>query len=167
MDDRDRGGSDVSGTGTVAVPVGDGWRLWGTKWFTSATTAEVALTLARPQHAPPGPRGLSLFLVHRRTPDGRPNSIFVRRLKDKLGTRALPTAELELHGSFATAIGDPLDGAGVKRISTMLNITRIHNSLGASGALARGLSWARAYARVRKDRRRVPSGPPRPPLHPC
>ncbi len=144
------GGSDVSATGTVAVADGDGWRLWGTKWFTSATTAEVALTLARPQHAPPGPRGLSLFLVHRRTPDGKSNSIFVRRLKDKLGTRALPTAELELQGSFATALGDPLDGAGVKRISTMLNITRIHNSIGASGALARGLSWARAYARVRK-----------------
>lgn len=144
------GGSDVSRTGTVAVLEDDAWHLWGTKWFTSATTAEVALTLARPRGAPGGARGLSLFLVHRLTTGGRPNSMSVRRLKEKLGTRALPTAELELQGSLAIPIGDPHEGAGVKRISTMLNITRIHNSLGASGALARGLSWARAYARVRE-----------------
>lgn len=86
------GGSDVGGTETVARRDADGpWRLYGTKWFTSATTSEMALTLARPEGAPEGSRGLSLFSVHRRT-DGRPNGIVVRRLKDKLGTRALPTA---------------------------------------------------------------------------
>lgn len=145
------GGSDVSRTGTVARRDSAGaWRLQGTKWFTSATTSEVALTLARPEGAAEGSRGLALFRIHRHLEDGSPNDIRVRRLKDKLGTRALPTAELELEGALAYPVGDPLDGGGVRRIATMLNITRIHNSLGATGAIARGLAWARAYAKVRE-----------------
>jgi acyl-CoA dehydrogenase len=141
------GGSDVSRTGTVARRDETGkWLLHGTKWFTSATTSEMALTLARPE----GASGLALFRIHRHLEDGSRNAIVVRRLKDKLGTRAMPTAELELEGATAHAVGDPLDGGGIRRIATMLNITRIHNSLGATGAIARGLAWARAYARVRK-----------------
>ena len=145
------GGSDVGKTGTVARRDASGaWRLHGTKWFTSATTSEMALTLARPEGAPEGSRGLALFRIHRRLNDGSRNAITVRRLKDKLGTRALPTAELELEGALAFPVGDPLDGGGVRRIATMLNITRIHNALGATGAIARGLAHARAYARVRE-----------------
>ena len=145
------GGSDVGGTSTIARRDQDGaWRLTGTKWFTSATTSEMALTLARPEGAPAGSKGLALFRIHRMLDDGSRNAILVRRLKDKLGTRSLPTAELELEGALAFPIGDPLDGGGVRRISTMLNITRIHNSLGATGALARGLALARSYARVRE-----------------
>ncbi|MDP9067187.1 MAG: acyl-CoA dehydrogenase family protein [Actinomycetota bacterium] len=144
------GGSDVSRTGTVARRDESGtWRLYGTKWFTSATTSEMALTLARPEGAPEGSRGLALFRIHRQLQEG-PNHITVRRLKEKLGTRALPTAELELEGAVAYPVGDPLDGGGVRRIATMLNITRIHNSLGATSAIARGLAWARAYASVRE-----------------
>ena len=145
------GGSDVGKTGTVARRDASGaWRLHGTKWFTSATTSEMALTLARPEGAPEGSRGLALFRIHRRSDDGARNAIIVRRLKDKLGTRALPTAELELEGALAFPVGDPLDGGGVRRISTMLNITRIHNALGATSAIARGLAYARAYAEVRE-----------------
>lgn len=145
------GGSDVSGTATVARRDGDGtWRLHGTKWFTSATTSEMALTLARPEGGAEGSRGLALFRIHRALDDGSRNAIVVRRLKDKLGTRSLPTAELELQGAIAHAVGDPLEGGGVRRIATMLNITRIHNAIAAAGALGRGLAWATAYARVRK-----------------
>ncbi len=145
------GGSDVGRTGTVAARGEDGtWCLHGTKWFTSATTSEMALTLARPEGAADDARGLALFRVHRNLVDGSRNQIIVRRLKDKLGTRSLPTAELELEGAIAHPVGDPLDGGGVRRIATMLNITRIHNALGAVGALARGLAWARSYARVRE-----------------
>jgi alkylation response protein AidB-like acyl-CoA dehydrogenase len=144
------GGSDVGGTETVARRDADGtWRLYGTKWFTSATTSEVALTLARPDGAPSGSRGLALFRVHRRGEDGRSNGIVVRRLKDKLGTRSLPTAELELSGTVAWPVGDPAGGGGLRRIATMLNLTRVHNALNAAGALGRGLAWARAYAEVR------------------
>ncbi|MFN2388182.1 MAG: acyl-CoA dehydrogenase family protein [Actinomycetota bacterium] len=145
------GGSDVRRTGTRAVRDGTGaWRLYGTKWFTSATTSEMALTLARPEGAAEGARGLALFRVQRVLEDGARNQIVVRRLKDKLGTRAVPTAELELQGALAHPVGDVLDGGGVRRIATMLNLTRIHNALGSVGALARGLAWARAYARVRE-----------------
>lgn len=145
------GGSDVGRTGTVARRDEDGrWRLTGTKWFTSSTTSEMALTLARPEGAPDGSRGLGLFMVQRKRDDGSPNGIIVRRLKDKLGTRALPTAELELMDAFAVPVGDPADGAGLRRIATMLNVTRLHNAIGAAGALSRGLAWATAYAEVRE-----------------
>jgi alkylation response protein AidB-like acyl-CoA dehydrogenase len=140
------GGSDVSRTQTVARRDGELWRLHGTKWFSSATTSEVALTLARPESS----KELALFRIHRSLDDGARNAIVVRRLKDKLGTRALPTAELELRGAIAHPVGDPLQGGGVRKISTMLNITRIHNAIGAVGALARGIAWARAYAEVRE-----------------
>ena len=144
------GGSDVGRTGTVARNENGAWRLFGTKWFTSATTSEMALTLARPEGAPDGSRGLALFRIHRRLDNGMPNRIAVRRLKDKLGTRSLPTAELELDGSLAFPVGDVTDGGGLRRIATMLNLTRLHNSIAASAAIARGLAWARAYARVRE-----------------
>lgn len=144
------GGSDVGRTGTSARRDEDGqWRLHGTKWFTSATTSEVALTLARPEAAEPGSGGLVLFRVHRLLEDGSRNRIVVRRLKDKLGTRTLPTAELELEGALAHPVGT-LQGGGVRRIATMLNITRIHNALGAAAALGRGIAWARSFARVRE-----------------
>jgi acyl-CoA dehydrogenase len=145
------GGSDVGRTGTVARRAEDGsWRLTGTKWFTSSTTSEMALTLARPDGGPQGSRGLALFRIHRHLDDGAPNSILVRRLKDKLGTRALPTAELELQDALAFPVGDVHDGGGVRRIATMLNLTRIHNSLGGTAAIGRGLAWARAFASVRE-----------------
>jgi acyl-CoA dehydrogenase len=144
------GGSDVGRTETVARldPKGN-WRLHGVKWFASATNAEVALTLARPEGAPAGSLGLALFLVRRELPGGEPNRIVVRRMKDKLGTRALPTAELELTGAVATPVGDAEPGSGVRRIATMLNITRVHNSIAAAAAIGRGLAWARAYAESR------------------
>ena len=144
------GGSDVGRTQTVAKRDNGAWRLFGTKWFSSATTSEMALTLARPEGASEGSRGLAMFRIHRDLDDGSRNAIRVRRLKDKLGTRALPTAELELEGAVAYAIGDATEGGGLRRISTMLNITRIHNALGATGGMGRGLAYARAYARVRE-----------------
>ncbi len=144
------GGSDVGRTQTVARRDNGAWRLFGTKWFSSSTTSEMALTLARLEGAAEGSRGLALFRIHRDLDDGSRNAIRVRRLKDKLGTRSLPTAELELDGALAHAVGDPLEGGGLQRISTMLNITRIHNSLGATGGIGRGLAFARSYARVRE-----------------
>src|SRR5262245_45002214 len=89
------GGSDVGLTETVARPHENGaYRLYGTKWFTSATTSEMALTLARPEGNPPGGRGLALFYLEAFDADGQRNGILVNRLKDKLGTRKVPTAEL-------------------------------------------------------------------------
>ena len=142
------GGSDVGGTATTARDRGDGtWTLHGTKWFTSATTADVALALARPEGAEEGSRGLSLFLLELR--DGeRWNGITVRRLKDKLGTRALPTAELDLDGTVAAPVGGI--GHGVPKIAAMLNVTRLHAAAGSLGAAGYGLSLARDYAHRRE-----------------
>jgi alkylation response protein AidB-like acyl-CoA dehydrogenase len=143
------GGSDVGRTGTVARDLGDGtYSLHGTKWFTSATTADMTLALARPEGAEDGSRGLSLFLLELRRADGSWNGITVRRLKDKLGTRGLPTAELDLDGTIAVPVGGL--GRGVAKISGMLNITR----LGAAGSCAattgEALSLARDYATRRE-----------------
>ncbi|MGH3442763.1 MAG: acyl-CoA dehydrogenase family protein, partial [Nitriliruptorales bacterium] len=125
------GGSDVGLSETVARRGDDGtWRLHGTKWFTSATTADCALALARPEGASEGSRGLGLFLVERIDPrSGQTqlgSTILVNRLKDKLGTRALPTAELTLAGAYATPVGS-VDN-GLKKIAGMLNVTRTHNA---------------------------------------
>jgi alkylation response protein AidB-like acyl-CoA dehydrogenase len=142
------GGSDVSRTETVARRDPDGtWRLYGTKWFTSATTAEMALTLARPEGNPDGSRGLALFLVELRDGNGRLRDIQVNRLKDKLGTRKVPTAELTLAGTPAIMVGAPSDG--VRQITPMLSVTRTWNAISAVSAMRRGLALARDYARRR------------------
>ena len=143
------GGSDVGRTGTVARDAGDGWwTLRGTKWFTSATTADISLALARPEGAGDGSRALSLFLLELRNPDGTWNGIRVRRLKDKLGTKALPTAELDLDGTAARAIGGI--GRGVPKVAAMLNITRIWAAIGSLSAIGGGLMLARDYANKRE-----------------
>ncbi len=142
------GGSDVALTETFAKKDGDGWRLYGTKWFTSATTSQMALTLARPEGNPPGGHGLALFYVELRDDDGRLRNIQVNRLKDKLGTRMVPTAELTLDGTPAILVAGP--DAGIKNITPMLNITRTWNSIGACTAMRRGLALALDYAHKRK-----------------
>lgn len=142
------GGSDVSGTETEARRDGERFRLFGVKWFTSATTAEMALALARIEGAPAGSAGLSMFYLELRDAAGALDGIEILRLKEKLGTRALPTAELRLAGVPARLVGEP--GRGVATIATMLNITRLYNACCASGYLARGLALARDYARRRR-----------------
>jgi len=142
------GGSDVSTSETIAKRDGDQWRLYGTKWFTSATTSNMALTLARPEGNGEGSRGLAVFYVELRDADGRLRNIQVNRLKDKLGTRKVPTAELTLDGTPATLVGAPNDG--VRQITPMLSITRTWNAISAVSAMRRGLALARDFARRRK-----------------
>src|SRR5688500_15893659 len=101
------GGSDVGASLTRAERDESGqWRLFGKKWFTSAITSQMALTLARPAGNGPGGGGLAMFYVETRNPDGGLNGIRVERLKDKLGTRKVPTAELLLEGARAELVGD-------------------------------------------------------------
>ncbi|EEH10948.1 acyl-CoA dehydrogenase [Histoplasma capsulatum G186AR] len=162
-----KGGSDVRGTETVArklsteeqnaskgvdelgCPLGP-WQLDGFKWFSSATDANMTIMLART-----GPDGqISAFYapLRRRVARGAEgetelNGVRIQRLKNKLGTKALPTAELELKGMRGYLIGK--EGDGVREISTILNITRVHNMSGAVGGWGRGLAISRAYAKVR------------------
>ncbi|HEX6537015.1 MAG TPA: acyl-CoA dehydrogenase family protein [Gemmatimonadaceae bacterium] len=141
------GGSDVSRTATIARPDGEAYRLYGSKWFTSATTSQMAMTLARVEGAPPGSRGLSLFQLELRDASGALNGIRVEQLKDKLGTRALPTAELTLDGARAVLVGGA--GHGVRKIAALFNITRIQNACAAVAGMRRAVALARDYARRR------------------
>lgn len=139
------GGSDVSRTETRAEPDADGqWRIHGRKWFTSAAASEAALLLARPVGNPAGSGGLALFVLETRNADGGLNGIRVDRLKDKLGTRMLPTAELTLEGARARLVGGVT--GGVKAIAPVLNTTRVWNAVCALSLTRRGLSLARDYA---------------------
>jgi len=141
------GGSDVGLSETVARHTAQGWRLYGTKWFTSAATSEVALTLARPAGADPGGRGLALFYLETRDASGRLNNITIHRLKDKLGTRKVPTAELSLEGTPAELVMGPDNG--VRNIAPMLNVTRTWNAMAAAWGMRRAVALARDYSRKR------------------
>ncbi len=142
------GGSDVGRSETIARPNDDGtWRLYGRKWFTSAITSQMALVLARPEDNPPGSKGLALFYVELRDAKGRLRNIQVDRLKDKLGTRKLPTAELTLDGTLAEPVSALANG--VRAIVPMLTITRTWNAACAVALMRRGLALARDYARKR------------------
>ncbi|GME65251.1 hypothetical protein ASPZODRAFT_14469 [Neofusicoccum parvum] len=169
------GGSDVAGTETQAAllhaaPAGSDahgnalgdYAVDGFKWFSSATDSQMAVLLAR---SPDG--ALSAFFAPMRRQHHPPssssspspssdddptelNGIAIQRLKPKLGTRPVPTAELELRGLRAHPLGPP--GSGVRRIATVLNVTRAHNAASAVGLWGRGLGAARAFARVRRVR---------------
>jgi len=154
------GGSDVAISETVARQSGSDWRLYGTKWFSSATTSQMALTLGRPEGNPPGGSGLALFYVEIRRPDGSMNNILVNRLKDKLGTRMVPTAELTLDGALAIPVVGLKDG--IKNITPMLTVTRTWNAIGAISGMRHGLALAKDYAK-----RRIAFGAPlaEKPLH--
>lgn len=169
------GGSDVSRTETVAtyapfadngdgaaaappcdpdedIPLGP-WSIDGFKWFSSATDSSMTILLARTARG-----GLSAFYApmrrHRPTsaaaggPATELNGVRISRLKSKMGTRSLPTAELELRGMRGWLLGE--EGRGIQAIATILDITRLRTAVGALGYLGRGLAAARGFARVRE-----------------
>ncbi|KAJ3149122.1 hypothetical protein HDU86_007065 [Geranomyces michiganensis] len=158
------GGSDVGQTETEAIAIpanmvaetGTGTKpthlISGFKWFSSATDSDMAFLLAREKtesgETVAGSRGLSLFYAELcKTPAGPMEGIRVHRLKNKLGTRALPTAELELHGLPATRVGAA--GRGVATITAMLTVTRLYSALSTISSLRRAFAIATAYARAR------------------
>jgi putative acyl-CoA dehydrogenase len=143
------GGSDVGTTSTIArCEEGNTYRLYGSKWFTSATTSEVAMTLARIEGAPEGSHGLSVFLITLRDGEGMLRNIRIDRLKDKLGTRALPTAELALDGTPAQLVAGA--GDGIRKIATLFNVTRVYNAVAAVAGMRRAVALASDYARRRQ-----------------
>jgi alkylation response protein AidB-like acyl-CoA dehydrogenase len=141
------GGSDVGISETIARQDSDGrWRLYGRKWFTSAVTSRMALTLARPDGNPAGGKD-SRCSTSRRAARWVPQQLLVHRLKDKLGTRKVPTAELTLDGAIALPVQGLRDG--IRNIAPMLNVTRTWNSVSAVSYMRRGIALARDYARKR------------------
>ncbi|HET9137816.1 acyl-CoA dehydrogenase family protein [Actinophytocola sp.] len=134
-----QGGSDVRANTTTARPAGDGtYLLTGHKWFTSAPMSDVFLTLAQ------APGGLSCFLLPRVRPDGTRNSLFLQRLKDKLGNRSNASAEIEYEDAVGWLVGE--EGRGVRTIIEMVNMTRLDCVLGSAAGMRHGLVAAAHHA---------------------
>jgi putative acyl-CoA dehydrogenase len=131
-----QGGSDVRANTTQARPLGDGtYELTGHKWFCSYPPCDVFLVLAQ------APGGLSCFFVER-----GPGMEF-QRLKDKLGTRSLPSSEVEFRALPARLVGE--EGKGVKAIIRMVNHTRLDCLIGSAAGMRRGVTDAVHHARHR------------------
>jgi acyl-CoA dehydrogenase len=142
------GGSDVGANRVEAAPDGDLWRLRGEKWFCSVADADQFVVTARPRGAPEGTRGIGCFLVPRLV-DGAVNGFRIRRLKDKLGTRALATGEIEFEGAVAYPIGALEDGFRIAA-GVVLNTSRWLNALGSAGLMRRAYLEASSFARDRR-----------------
>lgn len=139
-------GSDVGATETTARLHGGQWRLSGEKWFCSNAGCDVALTLAR-LSGEPGTKGLGLFLLPRRLPDGSPNHWRIVRLKEKLGTRGMASGEAILDGAVAEPVGEL--SRGFAQMAEMVNVSRLSNGVRAAGIMRRALIEARAASRGR------------------
>jgi acyl-CoA dehydrogenase len=141
-----QGGSDVGANAVQATPADDGsWEISGEKWFCSVIDAQLFLLTARPAEAPPGTSALKAFAVPRHRADGSLNHFHIRRLKYKLGTRSMASAEVDFNGAEAHEVGSFRDV-----VSVVLNTSRIYNAIFSSGAIQRSWREARAYATHRK-----------------
>ena len=140
-----QGGSDVGANDTKAVQSELGFKLYGEKYFASnAGMCGVAMVLARREGTPSGTKGLTLFAVPWRKDDGSLNGIKIRRLKDKLGVKAVPSAEVEFDGADAFVIGDPTKG--FYYMMEALNLSRVCNTVASLGIMRRAYREARQYA---------------------
>ncbi len=141
------GGSDVRNTETIAEYDNDHYHLFGKKWFSSAATADMAMALAKIHDNNSISKDVSVFYLETKDTNGKLNNITIDRLKDKCGTKALPTAELTLHGVSAMLLGEK--GKGVKTISTLFNITRAHNAIGCVANMHQMIQLTKDYAAKR------------------
>jgi acyl-CoA dehydrogenase len=174
LTERD-GGSDLGRTvHCTARDLGDGRvEISGEKWFCSNVDGAAIVLLARPEGAPDGPAGLGLYLVPRVLEDGTPNRYTIRRLKQKLGTKSVPTGEVELHGALgyalrpartedapsraaaAAADRSTSDAGGLARMMEMVNGSRFGVALMGLGIARRCFAEAAAWAHQRQAKGRV------------
>jgi alkylation response protein AidB-like acyl-CoA dehydrogenase len=139
-----KGGSDLgAAVETVAQHDGNKWRLTGDKYFASNAGAELAVVAARQEGAAQNVRGLSLYLVPRRGEDGQLN-YQIRRLKDKIATRSVPTGEIELRHSEAWLLGQAEHG--IYLILEVLNLSRVANCMGSVALAQRAIADAYSFA---------------------
>ncbi|GAB4320808.1 MAG: acyl-CoA dehydrogenase family protein [Phototrophicales bacterium] len=145
-----QGGSDVGANAIVARDMGDGtWRINGEKWFCSNINADQFLITARPENSQEGTRGLGMFIVPRKLDDGQTNGFYLRRLKDKLGTRTLASAEVDFIDAVAYQLG-PLEGAFKNTVELVLNTSRLMNAVSCAGFMRRAYIEAASYACTRR-----------------
>ncbi|MGI9053464.1 MAG: acyl-CoA dehydrogenase family protein [Ilumatobacteraceae bacterium] len=158
------GGSDLAMLETTATPDGDGWRLSGFKWFASNANGSAFVVLAKPIGAPDSIRGIAPFLVLRERRDGSRNGVRIRRLKDKLGTKAVASGEVEFDGAEAFllassgqrggdgggASGGIDDGRGMARMMALTNGARLGIAMMGLGCARRALVESLCYATARE-----------------
>ena len=160
-----RGGSDLASSECDAAKTPDGsWRLNGSKWFCSNLDAEAILTLARTEGGRPGLAGLATFMVPKYRSDGTRNGTHIRRLKDKLGTKSVPTGEVDFVDAEAylmgresgdaparleTDDGVARDGRGINRMMEMVQGSRFGVALMGLGIMRRSFLEAAIYAHHR------------------
>ena len=136
-----QGGTDVRANITQAVAAGDHVEITGHKWFMSAPMCDAFLVLAQ------APGGLTCYLMPRYRPDGSQNAIRFQRLKDKLGNKSNASSEVEFHGAYAERVGP--EGAGVRTIIEMVNLTRLDCAIASAGQSRIALSQALNHIRHR------------------
>jgi putative acyl-CoA dehydrogenase len=136
-----QGGTDVRANITQAAPHGDHVEITGHKWFMSAPMCDAFLVLAQ------APDGLTCYLMPRYRPDGSQNAIRFQRLKDKLGNKSNASSEVEFHGAYAERVG--AEGAGVRTIIEMVNLTRLDCAIASAGQMRIALSQALNHIRHR------------------
>jgi len=146
-----QGGSDVPANVARAHPDGDAFRLEGRKWFCSNVNADYFLVTARPDEGGGEAGPVGLFLVPARLDGSTPerNGHTIDRLKEKLGTRELATAEVTFHGARAWPVG-PLDRGLPNLVAHVLVTSRFHCVYWAASALRRAERIADAYAGFRR-----------------
>lgn len=151
-----QGGSDVGANTLHAEPVGQHageagspWRLTGEKWFCSNADADVFLVTARVGPPQDGTKGLGLFLVPRLRPDGSVNGFRIRRLKHKLGTRSMASAEIDFTGASATALG-PVAQGFTNTMELVITASRLFNAAGCAAHARRSWVVASTYAAHRQ-----------------
>ena len=143
-----QGGSDVGANVTRATldpEVPGAWRISGEKWFCSVADADLFAVTARPDSAGPGTKGLACFVVPRSLDGATPNGFRLRRLKDKLGTRILASAEIDFNDVLAWPIGELDEGFHVA-VEELLNTSRWLNAVGSAGIMSRAYLEASSFA---------------------
>lgn len=123
------------------------WLLEGEKYFASNVGADLAVVAARPEGSPPGLKGIALFAVPKERLSGGRNYL-IRRLKDKIGTRSVPTGEVELHQSEAYLVGEAQ--YGIYYILEVLNFSRVSNAVGVVAHGLHALAQAYRFAQQRR-----------------
>src|ERR1700728_810679 len=136
-----QGGTDVRANTTTATPSGGAYTVTGHKWFLSAPMCDAFLVLAQ------APGGLTCFFVPRFRPDGAVNGLRLQRLKDKLGNRSNASSEVEFVDAFAVRVGE--EGAGVRTIIQMVQLTRLDCALASAGFMRMAMTQAIHHCRYR------------------
>jgi putative acyl-CoA dehydrogenase len=138
---ENQGGTDVRANTTAATPSGDAYSIIGQKWFMSAPMSDAFLVLAQARG------GLTCFLTPRFRPDGTVNALRFQRLKDKLGNRSNASSEVEFTEAFAWRVGE--EGAGIRNILHMVQLTRLDCAVASAGLMRMALAQAVHHCRHR------------------